>query len=222
MFCYFLVPWRANPRFVIRFAGVDQTNPHIFGDSGSLNFGVSTKRTDPVTITSVTVEPLLADPVHFKGNDPLKAALGNSRGISLRWNGEEQVTNGNFICFAVPFEIKASGGRPTSTLVSISVSGRLAAEHWGFPWSLFSEPTKTENYIKHFSWKLKPEPGEETGFKLGPLESMRIFGDAAKQGFVAHGPPGVQAKLKTIELMEDGSYETNWLPPATSSSPSPR
>lgn len=205
---YLFVPARARPQLITRVNGVDQNKPSISGTNGTIDFGISTRRSEPVSLTSVSVQPILTNPLRLKGSDPLKT-VSTSSGVAFEWKGEERLSRGDFLLFSVPFESKVPPAKVTSILVAISTSAQVAPEKWGLPWSLFSEPIKKETFVRRFTWKLAPAAGEETGFKLGPMESVRIFGDAAKKSVEAHGIAGL--KVKTIEIFEDGSYSTNWI-----------
>ena len=41
------------------------------------------------------------------------------------------------------------------------------------------------------------------------MESARISGLETRKAVELHGPSGV--KLKTVEVLDDGSYETRWI-----------
>jgi hypothetical protein len=215
---YFFVPTHAHPRFFLRFPGFEQEIPHVFEENGHLSFGITTNRSAAVTITSVSVEPVAAEPMQFKAVDPFRTEA-TMAGVVLRWDGEENVIQGHFLTFSLPYEMVPPRTSPCSLLVAISVSGHLSIEDWGVPWSLFSLPTEKQTFVKRLAWKITPDVGEETGFQLRPHESARVFGQAAKAGIEIHGPSGFN--VQTTEIFEDGSYQTKQHHGKVPASPAP-
>jgi hypothetical protein len=217
---YLLSPVRADPQFKLRFCGVDQAQPRIYGAKSYLVVGVSTERSETVVLRSVTITPVVVpDALHFHGNDFFTLTHAEGPGVALSWNGEERIPPHNFLLVSVPYETNANFRSGSFVLISVMLTGHIAPESWGLPWSLVSLPTKRIEFARHVVWKATPDVGEETGFRVEPMESVRLTGEAARDSLTARGKGGWN--LDVTEIFQDGSYKRSRIFDATKADQSP-
>jgi hypothetical protein len=216
---YFVGASRSRPEFIVRFSGIDSASAPIFGYRGYLNVGVSTHRREDVVLRAIEIECLTREPVQFREDELFKIEASGSR-ITVGWYGEKRIRRNQFTIFAVPYEAPAAQRAAVSSLVFVALTGAIAPQHWGKPWSMFSLSNTTMTLTKKMIWKPQPDVGEETGFKLEPLQSAEIFGKAAEDAMEAHTNDG-DLNLEVLEMFKDGSYSRKTIQKSPVATPSP-
>ena len=213
LFCvaiYVISIYKSDPLLILRMWDEESDGKHafIFGKETHLRFGISTKRKQPVLLTSVNMQLDYLDEIRLLANDqfqPRSSATGS--GLALIWTGEEPLEKKHFLMFEVPFKGYLTAQSSPFT-VNISAIAIVEPSTWRFPWSMFSPNKKNVNFARLMRWEQNPPNNHYTGFRVGPGESCFIFGEAAKEAVHAKGQ-----KINTLvtEVFENNEYKITWV-----------
>lgn len=197
--------YKSDPQLILRMWNeTDGKHAFIFGKETHLRFGISTKRKQPVLLTSVGLPLTYLDEIKLLANDQFQPRLtATASRLSLIWTGEEPLQKKHFLIFEVPIK-----GYPTDQsnafTVNISATATIEPSAWRFPWSMFSPHDRSLNFAKLIQWRQNPPDNSRTGFRVEPGESCFVFGEAAKREFHASGE---RIDGLTTEVFHDNEYK---------------
>lgn len=207
---YIISIYKSDPKLILRMSNEDANEQlaSIFGEETHLKFGISTRRNQPVLLTSVSIPTTYLDEVKFLANDlfqPKVTAAGS--GLSLTWTGEQPLQKKRFLMFEIPFK-GYFNDQSAPFKINISATAVIDPTTWRFPWSMFSSYEKKIDFTKLIQWKQSPPDNGGSWFRLGPGEACVIFGNAAQEAVYTKDK---RTGALITEVFKDNEYKTTWI-----------
>lgn len=203
---YVISIYKSDPRLILRFwdESNDGEQALIFGKETHLRFGISTKRSQPVLLTEVSIPITYFDKAKLEANDLFQTkAIATGSGLALMWTGEQTLEKKRFVMFEILFKGYFNNQSPPFN-INITATAIVAPTTWRFPWSMFSPHKKKVDFTRLIQWKQEPEDSNSIGFRVEPGEACFIFGEAAKGALTAQGK---EIDVIVNEVFDENKYK---------------
>jgi hypothetical protein len=207
---YIISIYKSDPKLILRMSNEDATGQtaSIFGEERHIKFGISTRRDQPVLLTSVSLPVTYLDEVELLANDLFQPEVkAVDSGLSLTWTGEQPLQKKRFLMFEIPFKGHFTD-QSAPFKINISATATVDPTTWRFPWSMFSPHKRKIDFTRLIQGKPTSPDNSGSWFRVGPGEACVIFGKTAKEAVHAKAE---KLNVLVTEVFEDDRYKTSWI-----------